>query len=67
MEKIGFFLIGAVVLLWIVGMIAGLVALWPYGLPILIGLTGVGFLLAKAIKDRLTSEEDNYYSKNVEK
>ena len=67
MEKIGFVLIGAVVLLWIIGMIAGLIALWPYGLPILIGLAGVGFLLAKAIKDRLSSEEDKYYSKHVEK
>ena len=67
MEKIGLVLIGAVVLLWIVGMIVGLVALWPYGLPILIGLAGVGFLLTKAIKDRLSNEEDKYYSKHVEK
>ncbi len=33
------------------------------GLPII----GVGVLVVKVIVDRLTSSEDNYYSKNVER
>ena len=30
-------------------------------------LGGSGLLLAQAVKDRVSNEEDNYYSKNVEK
>lgn len=66
MEKLGYALIGSVVLLWVVGMIVGLIAILPYGLVGLVALTGGGLLLAKVIKDRLTSEEDTYYDKNIQ-
>ncbi len=66
MEKLGYVLIGSVVLLWAVGMIVGLIAILPYGLVGLVALTGGGLLLVKVLKDRLTSEEDTYYDKNVQ-
>lgn len=47
-------------------MIVGLIAILPYGLVGLVALTGGGLLLAKVIKDRLTSEEDTYYDKNIQ-
>ena len=66
MEKLGYALIGSVVLLWAVGMIAGLIVVLPYGLVGLVALAGGGLLLVKVLKDRLSSEEDDYYDENVQ-
>jgi hypothetical protein len=66
MEKLGYALIGSVVLLWMVGMIVGLIVVLPYGLVGLVALAGGGLLLVKVLKDRLTSEEDTYYDKNIQ-
>lgn len=66
MEKLGYALIGFVAVVWIIGMIAGMIVIMPYGLIGLIFIIGIGLFLVKAIKDRLASEEDDYYSKNVE-
>ena len=37
------------------------------GLVVLIALAGCGLMFAQAVKDRLGNEEDDYYSKTVEK
>ncbi len=66
MEKLGYALIGGVVLLWVVGMIVGLIVVLPYGLVGLVALAGGGLLLVKVLKDRLTNEEDTYYDKNIQ-
>ncbi len=66
MEPRGYALIGSVVLLWAVGMLVGLIVIMPYGLVGLVALAGGGLLLVKVIKDRLTSEEDSYYYKNIQ-
>jgi len=65
MEKLGYAFIGFVAVVWIVGMIAGMIIIMPYGLIGLLFIIGIGLLLVKAIKDRLANEEDDYYSKNV--
>jgi hypothetical protein len=44
-----------------------MIAAFPFGIIGLIGITGLGFLLAKVIKDRLGNKEDDYYSDNVDK
>ena len=67
MEKTGYILIGIVAIIWIFAIIFGLVAAFPFGLIGLIGITGVGFLFAKVIKDRIENKEDDYYDKNVNK
>jgi len=66
MEKIGYFLIGSVALLWIIGMVAGLIVAFPYGIIGLVVLAGFGLLFAKVLKERLASKEDDYYSKNIQ-
>ncbi len=66
MEKLGYALIGSVVLLWVVGMVVGLIVVLPYGLVGLVALAGGGLLLVKVLKDRLTSEEDTYYDENIQ-
>ena len=66
MEKIGYFLIGSVALVWIVGMVAGMIVAFPYGIIGLVVLAGFGLLFAKVLKERLSSKEDDYYSKNIQ-
>lgn len=67
MENIGYVLLGIVAICWLIAMIVGMVAAFPFGIIGLIAITGVGFLLAKVIKDRLSNKEDDYYSNNVDK
>ena len=52
---------------YLLAIFAGVIAAFPYGLLVLLGLLGVGVLLIKVIKERLANKEDDYYSKNVEK
>lgn len=65
MENLGYILIGSVFILWILGMIAGMVAIYPFGLVGLIVLTGFGLLFTKVAKERMANKEDDYYNDNV--
>ena len=67
MEKIGYVLLAIVGICWLVAMVAGMVAIFPVGIIGLVAITGIGFLFAKVIKDRLNNKEDDYYAKTVEK
>lgn len=67
MEKIGYILLGFVGACWLVGMLAGFIAAFPFGLLGLVALGGVGLLFAKVLKERLASKEDDHYSKTVDK
>jgi hypothetical protein len=67
MKNIGFIFLGIVLIAWIIAIIVGMIAAFPYGVIGIIAIIGLGFLLAKAIKDRIESDEDDYYSKNVDK
>ena len=67
MERLGYLLLLAVAAVWLYAMIRGMIALLPYGIVGLVALAGVGLLLAKVVKDRVASTEDDYYSKNVER
>ena len=65
MEKIAYAILLIVLISLVIAMLAGLITLLPYGLPALVLITGFGLLFMKALKERLQSKEDNYYSKNV--
>ena len=67
MERIGYFLLSIVAAGWLVAMIAGMIAAFPFGIVGFIAILGIGFLLAKVVKDRMENKEDDYYSKNVDK
>ena len=66
-EKVGYLCLGVVALAYLVAMFVGVIAAFPFGLLILVGLLGVGILLVKVVKERLSNAEDDYYDKNVEK
>ena len=67
MERTGYILLSVIAAAWILGIIAGMVAAFPFGLIGLIVLAGIVFLFAKVVKDRINNKEDDYYSKNVDK
>ncbi len=67
MENIGYALLVIVLICWIIAVAISLVAAWPWGLIGFIGITGIGFLFAKVVKDRLGNKEDDHYSQNVHK
>ena len=66
LEKIAYTLLGSVCVLYIVVMVAGLIAAWPWGIIGLVVVAGVGLLLIKVILERVRNTEDTYYSKNVD-
>ena len=66
MEKIGYIILIIVAISWLIAMIAGMIAAFPFGTIGLVVIVGLGFLFAKALKDRLAARKDDRYSKDVE-
>lgn len=66
MEYIGYIFLAIVAMIWLIVLLVGLVAAFPYGLIGFVALLGFGFLFAKVVKDRLENREDDHYSDNVE-
>jgi F0F1-type ATP synthase assembly protein I len=67
MEKAGYIILAIVALVWLTIVIFGLVEAWPWGIVGLLVLIGIGLLFVQVVKERLENEEDDYYSKNVDK
>jgi tetrahydromethanopterin S-methyltransferase subunit E len=66
-EKVGYSALAVLAIIYLSALLIGLIAAFPLGLIGFIGLIGVGALFIKVVKERLSSKEDDYYSKNVEK
>ncbi len=66
MEKAGYAILLSLAVLWILGIIGGMIAAFPVGIIGLVALVGIGLLFIKVVKDRLSNKEDDYYSKNVD-
>ena len=62
---LGFSLLIAGFIGYLVVVIIGLVDALPEGVVGLLFIAGFAVLFIKVLKDRLTSEEDDYYSRNV--
>ncbi len=67
MEKAGYIILAIVALVWLTIVIFGMVEAWPWGIVGFLVLIGIGLLFAQVVKERLENEEDDYYSKNVDK
>lgn len=65
MKALGFILLGLFGLAYVVAIIAGMIAIFPFGLIGLLGLGGVGCLLVHIFSERARNKEDDYYDKNV--
>ena len=67
MEKLAYFLLGVAAILWLGLIVRDSVEALPWGLIGLIFIAGIGLLLVKVFKERLSNFEDDYYSKKVNK
>lgn len=67
LKNIGYALLIIAVLVWFAAVLFGMIQVFPFGLLGLIIFLGFGLLFIKVLAERLTSAEDNYYDKNVEK
>ena len=67
LEKLGYTVLMAVTIAWIVIVVIGLIDSLPVGIIGLLAILGFGLLFIKVLKERLANKEDDYDSKNVEK
>ncbi len=67
MEKIAYAILLLLAGLWLVVLLVGLVAAFPFGLIGFLGLGAIALLFAKVLRERLASEEDDYYDHNIDK
>lgn len=54
------------VLVWAGVVLIGIISFLPWGLVGLVGFAGLAIMIFVVIRDRITSREDDYYSKNVD-
>ena len=66
MEKLAYVFLGIVAGFWVLGLLFGLIAAFPIGLIGLLGVIGIGMLLIKVLKERLSNTEDDHYDCNVD-
>ena len=67
MEKAGYVLLAIVAIVYLLLVIGGLIIAFPWGIIGLVLIVGLGLLFIRVLKDRLSSKEDDYYSKHVER
>ncbi|MCS6946374.1 MAG: hypothetical protein NZM12_02020, partial [Steroidobacteraceae bacterium] len=66
-ERIAYSILGALAVLWLLAVLAGMVALFPFGLlGLAVGLA-IGILFIKVLKERLANKEDDRYDKQVDR
>jgi len=66
-EKFGYLCLGIVAFCYLLVMLFGIVAAFPFGLIGLIALVGIGALLIKVLKERRANVEDDHYTKTVDR
>ena len=67
MERAAYALLAIATAGYLLFVIKGLIAAFPWGVVGLIAIVGFGLLLIRVLRDRLSSQEDDYYSKHVER
>lgn len=66
-EKIAYSILGLLAALYVIAMIAGMMAAFPLGLIGLAAMIAVGLLFIKVLSERINNKEDDHYDKNVER
>ncbi len=67
MEKVAYIILIVVTIAWIIAWIIGMFENVWLGIIGLVTIVGLGLLFIKALTDRLASNKDDKYSRNVEK
>ncbi len=66
-ERISYSIFGVLGLMYVVAMLVGFVAAFPWGLLGLALFIAIGTLFLKVLKERYGNKEDNYYAEKVDK
>ncbi len=66
-EGISYSILGFLAFMYVIAMIVGFIAAFPWGLLGLALAIAVGVLFLKVIKERCENKEDDYYAKEVNK
>ena len=67
LEVFGYVCLGIAGAAWLLVMVTGLIGAFPFGFVGAVALFGIGALFAKVVRERRANEEDDYYSRNVER
>ena len=66
-EKWGYSLLAIIAIIYLIAMLIGMIAAFPYGLLGFLFLGGLGILLIKVLKERFHNKEDDYYNREIDK
>lgn len=67
LDTIVLILVCVLAALWLLVLLAGLIAAWPVGLIGLAVIAIPGYVLHRVIADRLRNREDDHYEKTVDR
>jgi len=67
MEKAAYAILLGLAVLWLLAVIAGMIAAFPFGILGLLAIVAVGLLFIKVLRERLANKEDDHYSRHVDK
>lgn len=67
MEKTAYAILLVIAGLWLLAIVAGFIAAFPYGILGLLVVVAIGLLFVKVLRERLANKEDDHYSKTVDK
>ncbi|MEM1046678.1 MAG: hypothetical protein AAGL24_11015 [Pseudomonadota bacterium] len=65
LDTLALWIIVGIVAAYVIAMMVGLFAIFPYGLIGLAVLAVVLYFVVRVVRDRLTNTEDDYYEKNI--
>lgn len=66
MERVAYAILLTLAALWLAGIVAGLVAVLPYGVVGLLLILAVGLLFVKVLRERMANADDDHYSRHVD-
>ncbi|MEM7423591.1 MAG: hypothetical protein AAF334_07690 [Pseudomonadota bacterium] len=67
LDRLALYIVCGLAALWGVGVLGGLIAIFPFGLPAMLALALGGYFLYRVVRDRLANAEDDYYEKHVDR
>lgn len=66
-ETAVYIVLGVLAAGYLLAVVAGLMAVWPWGIIGLVAIGAIGVLFVKVLRERLNNAEDDHYARNVDK
>lgn len=65
LDNIILYIVAGIACVYVCFMFVGMIAIFPYGIPGLIGLAVLLYIFVRVVRERLGNKEDDYYEKNI--